>query len=66
MENEGEEMGPFDDRACLHEIRISRAILGAYHQKLDGRLRSDVVVVGAGPSGLVAAADLAERGLTSM
>jgi thiazole biosynthesis enzyme len=44
------------------EAGISRAILRAYHQKLDDHLISDVVIVGAGPSGMVAAHDLAKRG----
>jgi len=44
------------------ETRITRAILDAYHDKLSRSLVSEVVVVGAGPSGLRAAIDLAERG----
>jgi thiamine thiazole synthase len=47
----------------MHESQITRAIVSAYHAKLVSRLDGDVVVVGAGPSGLVAAADLARRGL---
>lgn len=45
------------------ETEISRAIVGAYHENLADHLVSDVVVVGAGPSGLVAACDLARSGL---
>ncbi|MCK4872804.1 MAG: thiazole biosynthesis protein [Phycisphaerales bacterium] len=45
------------------EARISKAILGAYHGKLAEHIVSDVIIVGAGPSGLVAAADLAAKGL---
>lgn len=44
------------------ELDISRAILGAYHDKFNEALRSDVVLVGAGPSGLVAAWRLAQSG----
>ena len=47
----------------LDETRISRAILAAYAQDLDRCLASDVLIVGAGPSGLTAAWRLAERGL---
>lgn len=44
------------------EVDISQAIIRGYHEKLLGRLTSDVIIVGAGPSGLVAAMDLADRG----
>lgn len=45
------------------ESAISRAILSAYSRKLDAHLTSDVLIVGAGPAGLTAAYQLAERGL---
>jgi len=41
---------------------VSQAILAAYHAKFSQTLRSDVAIVGAGPSGLVAAWRLAEAG----
>lgn len=44
------------------EVNISEAIIRGYHEKLLDRLTSDVIIVGAGPSGLVAAMDLADRG----
>jgi thiazole biosynthesis enzyme len=50
--------------AELYETRISRAIIAAYHEALRDRVVSDVLVVGAGPSGLVAAFELARGGLT--
>ncbi len=42
------------------ELEVSRAILDAYHSKFRQALDSDVVIVGAGPSGLVAASILAQ------
>lgn len=47
----------------FNEGQITRAIIKAYHDKLSSHVVGDVIVVGAGPSGLVAAADLARRGL---
>ena len=44
------------------ESDVSQAILDAYHTKFGKALRSDVVVVGAGPSGLVAAWRLGQAG----
>jgi thiamine thiazole synthase len=46
----------------VHENAISRAIVEAYHEKLGRCLASDVIVVGAGPAGLTAAAELARAG----
>jgi len=47
-------MGSFED------TDISRAILDSYHAKFAKALRCDVIIVGAGPSGLVAAWRLAQ------
>lgn len=44
----------------FEETDISQAILDAYHAKFAKALRSDIVIVGAGPSGLVAAWRLAQ------
>lgn len=46
----------------IEETEISRAILQAHCDKLAKQLTSDVVVAGAGPSGLTAAAHLARHG----
>jgi len=46
----------------FEEADISQAILDAHHAKFARALRSDVVIVGAGPSGLVAAWRLAQAG----
>lgn len=45
------------------EFEVSKAILEAYHDKFGKALCSDVVLVGAGPSGLVAAWRLAQANL---
>lgn len=47
----------------LMEERITGAIVRRFFEKLQASLRLDVAVVGAGPSGLVAARDLALQGL---
>ena len=44
------------------EDRVTRSIVESYTQKLSHHLASDAVIVGAGPSGLVAASLLARRG----
>jgi len=48
------------------ETIVSRAILDAYHAKLNRALQSDVVIAGAGPSGLMAAWRLAQNGLQAV
>jgi len=47
--------------ANVDETEISKALVNAYHEKLSDRIVSDVLIVGAGPSGLMAAFYLARR-----
>ena len=47
----------------IMEETISGAIVRSYFRKLTENLAVDAAIVGAGPSGLVAAHDLAKKGL---
>jgi thiazole biosynthesis enzyme len=49
--------------AIINDIAVSRAIVEAYNARLLAALDVDVLIAGAGPSGMVAGAVLAERGL---
>jgi thiazole biosynthesis enzyme len=46
----------------VKERDVTRAIVRSYLHHLDECVESDVVIVGAGPSGLIAAKELAEQG----
>ncbi len=47
----------------LEETEISKTILCTYHERLLDRIVSDVLIVGAGPSGMMAAIHLAREGV---
>ena len=48
--------------APLRERDITRHIAREYYKEFDQLIESDVIIVGAGPSGLMCARDLADMG----
>jgi sulfide-dependent adenosine diphosphate thiazole synthase len=52
--------------APLRERDITRQIARAFYQEFDSLIESDVIVVGAGPSGLLCARDLATAGYKTL
>jgi len=50
----------------ITEAQVSRAIVGEFSRWFNEYIVSDVIVVGGGPSGLVAARDLASAGLKTL
>ena len=49
--------------APVGEYEVTRAIVGGFMRQFEQYARSDVIIVGAGPSGLIAGRDLARHGL---
>ena len=52
--------------APLRERDITRQIARAYYKEFDQLIESDVIIVGAGPSGLICAHDLAAMGFRTL
>src|SRR2546427_12364725 len=52
--------------APLRERDITRQIAREYYKEFDQLIESDVIVVGAGPSGLICARDLAAMGFRTL
>ena len=52
--------------APLRERDITRQIAREFYQEFDGLIESDAIVVGAGPSGLLCARDLASEGYKTL
>ena len=50
----------------MKEIDVSRAIIGEYSRRLLEHLENDVVIVGAGPAGLIASYYLAKSGIKTV
>ncbi len=46
----------------LHETKITQAIVNKFFKKLSDNIVVDVAIAGAGPSGLIAASELAKKG----
>ena len=52
--------------APLRERDITRHIAREYYKEFDQLIESDVIIVGAGPSGLICARDLAAMGFRTL
>jgi len=49
--------------SSIRESQITRAIVGEFSNEFMEYAESDVIIVGAGPSGLMAGKELAEKGI---
>ena len=52
--------------APLRERDITRQIAREYYKEFDSLIESDVIIVGAGPSGLICAHDIAKMGFRTL
>jgi len=52
--------------ADISEAQVSRAIVGEFNKWFDDYIVSDVIIIGGGPSGLIAAMDLAKDGVKTL
>jgi len=53
-------MGTF---AKASEAQVTKAILDDFHKRLNEHIKSDVIIVGGGPSGLMVARELAQKNI---
>ncbi|MCK5181365.1 MAG: thiazole biosynthesis protein, partial [Dehalococcoidia bacterium] len=52
--------------AEISEKQVTKAIVSEFSREFEDCIETDVIVVGAGPSGLVAAKELAEKGVKTL
>lgn len=50
----------------ISEKQITKAIISEFSKEFEDYIESDVIVVGAGPSGLIASKELAEKGVKTL
>ena len=50
----------------ISEKQVTKAIISEFSREFEDYIKTDVIVVGAGPSGLIASKELAERGVKTL